>query len=211
MLASLSSQTSASSNTLPSGATAKAATSAPATTPETPSAPGVITQISPAARAAAAMEPSNPPPTSSSPNALLDVMGEAKAGAMEIGKEAMTTLRPALETTAEIALDITYLTELVLGHTMGTTKYFTKAEYIEKYDIGAVLGYVRDYVRETAEAEEAAAAGPQGVNTVAQETWNKMERWVERLRGPKVEVLEYVAVGAAVGYALARIPLARRG
>jgi len=215
MLAQLSSQkTSAPPVATSSGSATQAATRASATTTSTPSdgsaGPGVITHISPAARAAAATEPTNLPQTSSTSNVILDCMSEAQARAMKIGGQAMTTLRPALKTTVGIALDMAYVTELFLGNAIGTTKYFSKEEYVEKYDIGAVLGYIRDYVNEAAAAEESSAAGPQDVNAVAPDTRNKIERWVDRLRGPKVEVLEHIAVGAAVGYALARIARIQR-
>lgn len=183
---------------------ANAADPAKQTTAQSGAAPGVVTHISSAARSAVEKESSDTPQTPSLPNDSLDMMTNLKAHAIKMGGDALATLRSGLQSSVEMALDITYLTELTLGHTMGVTEYFTKAEYVEKYDIGAALGCIRDYLRDNPAAEESCTVESQGMSGVAQEAPHKFERWVERLRGPKVEILETMAVGAVAGYVLAR-------
>ena len=84
---------------------AKAASGASATASQTPpgTVPGVITDISAAARATAERESSEALQTPSSSNVTFDFMSEAKGRAIELGGQALTTLRPTLEITTEIA------------------------------------------------------------------------------------------------------------
>ncbi len=215
MLVSLSSQTSVASPTVSSTSVAKAHSvdsAAPVAQPATCAAvPGVTTHISQQAYAAAAKElesPQQPPPVSDS---IFNLPDGVTRQVMDLGRQVVTTLRPPLQATAQAALDVTYLTELFMGHATNNPRYFTKAEYVEQYDVGAVLGYIRDALGDPAESPDLSAPRAGGLDAIAQEAWNKIERWTDRLRGPKVEYVEHVAVGAAVGYLIARIVNARRG
>lgn len=142
-------------------------------------------------------------------NAAFDFAYSVGKRVMDLGGQAITTLRPVVETAADIALDTAYLAELTLGFLADDPRSFTKAEYVEQYDVGALLGYIRDTASESAQAQDSSADFG-SLDTALQEGWHKLERWVDRLNGPKMEYTEYVAGGAAVGYLFARIANAVR-
>lgn len=186
----------------------QAAAAAPSTAD---TSPGVTIHISQEARAAAAKEQEAAQQMSTSFSAISGFTDGITRHATDLGEKIATTARPVLETAAEAALHAAYLTEIFLGHSTDNPRFFTKAEYVEQYDVGAALGYVRNVLREPSETLAPSVAGPGGIDAVAHEGWNKLERWLDRLHGPKTEYIEYMAGAAAFAYVVARIVKAQRG
>jgi|GEM_PF-1143710 len=135
----------------------------------------------------------------------------AGSTAITLSAEGRAASNNPLAVVAEFALNVAYLTEVALGfYGNNDPRTLTKEEYVEHYDVGALMAYIRDLVSDPSQTLDMWADSG-GLDGAIEEGWRKLERWGERLKGPKMEYVEYVAGGAAVGYVLARLANALQG
>lgn len=180
-------------------------------TPSQTATSSTSVSLSSAAREAAASELKTAP-SPAGPRVDIPSKGQNQAmGWIEWGQQTYTALRPALATTAEVALNVAYLAELSLELYAPEPKLFSKAEYVKQHDVGSVLGYIRDLLSEPTQGEDPSAdAGASGLDTASQKGWSQLERWAERLSGSKMDYTEFASGAAAISFLFTSLSSAHR-
>ena len=139
---------------------------------------------------------------STTPGVVVDISAQARA---EASSQPAGFLHRAAQATLATALEAAYLTELIISEVNYSPKNITLQQYAEEYDVGVVLNYFLNRLNGPTSDESTSYS----IRDIADEAWNKMERWGEWLRGPKREFIEWgvsgIAIGTALGYGLTRL------